>query len=146
MVRIARAFFPELDGIPLKIGLARGAYGYASLEEPAIWLNPRRLSYQTISHELIHLLQVRGEIPKGERSCDLYSLARDKLLVDAAPVYLEIPEVLVTEDGGLQPGASRLLHETAVEALERRAAGERRYIRWFEKQVASEAGSIAVQE
>jgi len=136
MVRFSLRFFPELDGTGLRIGLARGAHGYASLEEPAIWLNPRGLSYQTIAHELVHLLQARGLVPMGERSCDVYSLARDRLLVDAAPVYVDIPDAFATAGGGLRPGAARLLHETAREAISRREAGQRQYIRWFEKRLA----------
>ena len=135
MVRVALAYFPELREVSLRVGLARGAHGYASLDEPAIWLNPRRLSYQTISHELVHLLQGCGQVPKGERSCDLYSLARDTMLVDAAPVYLTIPEALVTPDGGLRSGAPRLLFETACEAIRQREAGRRQYIRWFEERI-----------
>jgi hypothetical protein len=138
MVRQAMQYFPELEGTALKLGIARGACGYASLEEPAIWLNPRGLCYQTIAHELVHLLQARGMVPMGERSCDVYSLTRDVLLVDAAPVYLQVPEILVTDRGGLRPGASRLLYETAREAIRRRAGGERQYIRWFEKRLAHE--------
>ena len=136
MVRIALSYFPELDGTGIKIGIARGAQGYASLDEPAIWLNPRGLCYQTIAHELVHLLQARGLVPGGERSCDIYSLARDRFLVDAAPVYLAIPGVLTTPGGGLRAGASRLLFATAREAICRREAGQRRYIRWFETALA----------
>jgi hypothetical protein len=139
MVRQAMQYFPELDGTALKLGIARGACGYASLDEPAIWLNPRGLCFQTIAHELVHLLQGRGLVPMGERSCDVYSLTRDLLLVDAAPVYLQVPDLLVTERGGLRPGASRLLLETAREAIRRRSGGERQYIRWFEKRLAQEA-------
>ena len=136
MVRVAMAYFPELRGISLRVGLARGAHGYASLEEPAIWLNPRRLSYQTIAHELVHLLQGLGQVPRGERSCDLYSLARDTMLVDAAPVYLTIPEAMVTSEGGLRSGVPRLLFETAREAIWQRGGGRRQYIRWFEERIA----------
>jgi hypothetical protein len=136
MVRFALQYFPELAGTQIKIGLARGAQGYASLEEPLIWLNPRGLSYQTIAHELVHLLQGRGLVPMGERSCDLYSLARDRMLVDYAPVYLEIPQTFTTDRGELRDGAAGVLHRTACEAIRRRAEGERRYIRWFEKQLA----------
>ncbi len=139
MVRFALRFFPELEGRSLKIGIARGAHGYASLEEPAIWLNPRGLSYQTIAHELVHLLQARGLVPMGERSCDVYSLARDSLLVDAAPVYLTIPDAFVTPKGGLVDGAPRILHRTAREALGLRERGERRYIRWFEQRLEAVA-------
>ncbi len=144
MVRIALGYFAELDGTPLRIGLARGAHGYASLEEPAIWLNPRGLSYQTIAHELVHLLQAKGLVPMGERSCDIYSLARDRFLVDAAPVYLSIPGALATPSGRLRDGAARMLHATALEAVRRRQAGERQYIRWFERTLAGSAGRLAI--
>jgi hypothetical protein len=144
MVRIALGYFPELEGTGIKIGIARGAQGYASLDEPAIWLNPRGLCYQTIAHELVHLLQARGLVPGGERSCDLYSLARDRFLVDAAPVYLAIPDALTTPRGGLRGGAARLLFATAREAIRRREAGERRYIRWFETALASAPLASAV--
>lgn len=145
MVRIALSYFPELDGTRIRIGIARGAQGYASLDEPAIWLNPRGLCYQTIAHELVHLLQARKLVPGGERSCDLYSLARDRFLVDAAPVYLAIPGALTTPGGGLRSGASRLLFTTAREAIRRREAGERRYIRWFEDALASAPIASAVE-
>lgn len=136
MVRFALQFFPELATTQIKVGLARGAQGYASLEEPVIWLNPRGLCYQTIAHELVHLLQGRGLVPMGERSCDLYSLARDRILVDFAPVYLKIPDTFTTSKGELREGAAGVLHRTAREAIRRRSSGERQYIRWFEKQLA----------
>lgn len=145
MVDRALDFFPELEGVPIRIGIARGAQGYASLGEPAIWLNPRGLCYQTIAHELVHLLQARGEVPLGERSCDLYSLARDLLLVDAAPVYLEMPSMLLAPRGRLTPGAARLLFDTAREAIARRQRGQRRYIQWFEREIAAKASSPATR-
>lgn len=136
MVRFARRFFPELKDVTIKVGLARGADGYASLDEPKVWLNPRHLNYQTVSHELVHLLQWKGLVPMGERSCDVYSLARSLMLVDAAPVYLKIPANLLADNGELRPGAPRLLFNTAREALQRRSNGTRQYIRWFEKAIA----------
>jgi hypothetical protein len=139
MVLFALRYFPELDGGDLKVGIARGADGYASLERPMIWLNPRGLCYQTIAHELVHLLQAQGLVPRGERSCDVYSLARDLILVDAAPVYLKIPDSLSMPKGGLRPGAAHLMHTTAREAIRKRDSGERQYIRWFEKRLAAAA-------
>jgi hypothetical protein len=139
MVLFALRYFPEVDARELRVGITRGADGYASLESPMIWLNPRGLCYQTIAHELVHLLQGQGLVPMGERSCDVYSLARDRILVDAAPVYLKIPDALSTPKGGLKDGAAFLLHSTARQAIRRRAAGERQYIRWFEKQLATAA-------
>ena len=131
-VRYVRRFFPELDDLVLKVGLTRRAAGFADLEGLTLWLNPRKLSLQTIAHELVHLLQGRGLVPGGERSCDVFALARDVSLVDAMPYYLEIPANLADREGWLRPGAARRLHDLAREAVARRSAGHRQYIRWFE--------------
>jgi hypothetical protein len=135
-VRYVRRFFPELDGLALKIGLTRTAAGLAELEGDRLWLNPNRLSLHTIAHELTHLLQGRGLVPHGERSCDLFALAREVTLVDAMPAYLRVPGVLGDQRGWLKPGVAPALHRIAVEAADRRARGERRYLRWFEDAAA----------
>jgi hypothetical protein len=134
-VRYARRFFPELDGCALRVGLTRRAAGLAEPEGQTLWLNPRKLALHTIAHELTHLLQGRRLIPSGERSCDLFALARDASLVDVLPCYLELPPGLADGRGWLRPGAGRLLHDLAREAVARRARGRRRYIRWFEEAV-----------
>jgi hypothetical protein len=94
-IEFVRAFFPELDGVTIRVGLAqkRGVLGWGSLdpERPGIWVRPRRLDHFTIAHELTHLLQARGLVPRGERACDLWALARSPLLVDAPPGYLRLP-------------------------------------------------------
>jgi hypothetical protein len=110
----------------------QAAAGFAEIEGDRLWLNPHRLSLHTIAHELTHLLQGRGLVPRGERSCDLFALARDATLVDALPYYLKVPRTLADHHGWLKPGAAALLHELAVEAKTRRMSGERRYLRWFE--------------
>jgi hypothetical protein len=135
-VRYVRRFFPELDGRPLKVGLTRSAAGFADLEGDTLWLNPNRLALHTVAHELVHLLQGRGLVPRGERSCDLFALARDPSLVDALPYYLELPASLAGPDGWLRPGVARPLHALACAAVARRAAGLRRYIAWFEVEAA----------
>jgi hypothetical protein len=131
-VRYVRRFFPELDDLALKVGLTRRAAGLAEIEGDRLWLNPNRLSLHTIAHELVHLLQGRGLVPRGERSCDLYALARDVTLVDALPYYVKVPTVLGDKQGWLRTGAAAPLHHLAREAIDRRGAGCRRYIRWFE--------------
>jgi hypothetical protein len=131
-VRYVRRFFPELEDLALTVGLTRSAQGFAELEGDRLWLNPHRLSLHTIAHELTHLLQGRRLVPHGERSCDLFALAREVTLVDALPCYLRVPAKLADERGWLKPGAAALLHELAVEAAARRKGGERRYLRWFE--------------
>jgi hypothetical protein len=135
-VRYVRRFFPELEDLRLKVGLTRTAAGLAELEGDRLWLNPNRLSLHTIAHELVHLLQGRGLVPRGERSCDLFALARDLTLVDALPFYLKVPPALGDRRGWLRPGSAAALHRLALEAVARRTRGERRYLRWFEDAAA----------
>jgi len=136
-VRYVRRFFPELDGERLKVGLTRSAAGLAELEGRKLWLNPQRLALHTIAHELVHLLQGRGLVPGGERSADLFALARDVTLVDRLPHYLEVPARLAGARGDwLRPGVAAELHRLAGQALARRAAGHRQYMAWFERAAA----------
>ena len=135
-VRQVRSFFPELDGTGIKVGLTRRAAGFAAKEEPHIWINPRRLTRHTIAHEFVHLLQFRGLIPTGERSADLYALARHPVLADDLPCYLRIPRSLATADAASRAVAPGLLYSVAVEALERRGEGLRTYLLWFEEEIS----------
>ncbi|HKQ56351.1 MAG TPA: hypothetical protein VJY35_00670 [Candidatus Eisenbacteria bacterium] len=139
---LVRAFFPELDGITVRVGLAqkRGVLGWGSLdpERPGVWVRPRRLSTFTIAHELVHLLQARGLVPHGERACDLYALARSPLLVDAPPGYLRLPRTLRYQRT-LSPADAARLHRAACRALEDRARGKRDYLKRFEREIAAGA-------
>jgi hypothetical protein len=139
-IDFVRYFFPELEGITVRVGLAKkpGVLGWGSLdpERPGIWIRPRRLEYFTIAHELTHLLQARGVVPRGERACDLWALARTPLVIDTPPGYLRMPRVLrkkkVTADE-----AARLC-DVARRAIEARIAGDRRYLKRFEEEIAVE--------
>ena len=136
-LEFVRRFFPELDGITIRVGLAlkRGILGWGSLdpERPGVWVRPRRLDYFTVAHEFTHLLQARELVPRGERSCDLWALARSPLLVDHPPGYLKLP--MRWRRGKLTSEAAQALCTLAREALAARAAGERRYLARFEREV-----------
>jgi len=97
-LEFARRFFPELEGVNIRVGLAqkRGVLGWGSLdpERPGVWVRPRQLQLFTIAHEYTHLLQARGLVPRGERQCDLWALARSPLLIDSPPNYLKLPRSL----------------------------------------------------
>lgn len=135
LIRQVRGFFPELDGCSIRVGLTRSAAGFAAKEELCIWVNPYRLSLHTIAHELVHLLQFRGDLPQGERAADLFALARHPVLADDAPCYLRVPRSLANASGTARPRALSLLHGVAAEAVRRREAGLRTYLQWFEEEL-----------
>lgn len=136
-IEAARKHFPELEGVTIRVGLAqkRGVLGWGSLdpERPGVWIRPRRTYLFTIAHEFTHLLQARGLVPRGERSCDLFALARSSMLVDHAPSYLRLPRALRRPK--LKPEQAQLLTDCARRALAARDAGDRQYLKTFERMV-----------
>jgi hypothetical protein len=137
-----RRFFPELRDRTLCVGLTRVACGMAVPGGSEIWFNPSRISYHTIAHELIHLLQGTGDIPRGERSCDLYALARHWTLNDRPPFYLRVPESLTVANGTLASVYGRWFYDVAREAIELRRKGLRTYIAYFEQTVAARVAAL----
>jgi len=135
-IEFVRSFFPELDGITVRVGIARkrGVLGWGSLDpdQPGIWVRPRRLDHFTIAHELTHLLQARGLVPRGERACDLYALARTPLVADHPPSYLRLPAAL-RRLRRLLPQQAATLTTLARQAIEARTQGDRRYLKRFEE-------------
>lgn len=135
-VNYVRRYFPELDGETVKLGLTRAAAGMAVPGGNEVWLNPARVSYHTIAHEFIHLLQRRDlGIPQGERSCDVFSLARHWTLNDVAPSYVRVPRTLADPDARLRDADARLVFDVASEAVRRRESGLRNYIAFFESRL-----------
>lgn len=142
-VRYVLRYFPEFSGKRIKVGLTRAASGMAVPGGFEIWLNPSRITHHTIAHELVHLLQrAGGRVPQGERSCDLFSLARHWTLNDVSPSYVRIPARLVASDGTLPPATAQAVYDTAVRALDLRGKGVRRYIAWFEERLRAAAEGI----
>lgn len=139
-LEFVRRFFPEMDGITVRVGLAqkRGILGWGSLDpdQPGIWVRPRKTDSFTVAHEFTHLLQARRLVPGGERACDLWALARSPLLIDKAPGYLRLPRGLRL--ARMTPWMSSMLHAAALRALAARASGDRRYLMRFEQEVAAE--------
>jgi hypothetical protein len=136
-VEYVRRYFPELDGETITVGLTRSASGMAIPGGTRIWLNPSRLSYHTIAHELIHLLQTRDlGIPCGERACDVFSLARHWTLNDDRPSYIRVPREMLDVHGRLADHPARVVFEVAHEAVVRRRGGMRKYLSFFEAELA----------
>jgi hypothetical protein len=143
-LEFARRFFPELADVTIHVGLAqkRGVLGWGSLdpERPGVWVRPRRLHLFTIAHEFTHLLQARDLVPRGERSCDLFALARSPLLIDHAPGYLKLPRAF-RRGRRPTPTQAQQLHVAAKRALAARDEGDRRYLLNFERGLARDYGA-----
>lgn len=133
--KIERAYmeFPELSKHPVLFGITwkRGIDGYAVIEDFCIRLNISRrtgTSYNTIGHELTHLLQKPGLgiVPSGEVQCDIWTLARSELFVDEMPSYLDVHPC--TEQSWKQH--ARTVRKFCIRAIEVRRFN-RRYIVWL---------------
>lgn len=136
-VEYVRRYFPELDGETITIGITKAASGMAIPGGKRIWLNPSRLSYHTISHELMHLLQCRDlGIPAGEKACDVFSLARHWTLNDERPSYVRFPRRIVDEKGRISEESAKLIFAVARESVIERSNGLRNYISFFECELA----------
>ena len=140
--------FPELRNLEVRIGHTRTKLGVAfiptRLRLPLyIRLRVRGLTYNTIGHELTHLLQGLTKLPPpdgspawdplpgGETQCDIWTLARSELFCDDAPTYLRMPRA-VRDNWRHYAGQVRSL---CVEAIRQRPV-HRTYIRWLESRIA----------
>jgi hypothetical protein len=150
MIERSLRHFPELNGKTITVGYTRAHLGSASLCYQAgkeirliIRLKVRKLSYQTIGHELTHLVQglshgerrVRSSglaqnIPCGEKQCDIWTLARDRLFCDDAPTYLRLPRVM--REHWLEYAED--IRQLCIAAIEKRKS-HRLYIRWLESEI-----------
>lgn len=141
LISVARevaAHFPEL-GPEVRLDLLPSSYRVRGLAFPRE--RPPRIAVRahtrtpvalqaTLAHELVHLLQhPLGPVPGGERSCDLYALARVGARYPYPPFYLRLPREAARE----WPRWAAAAQELAQRALRERAQGERRYIVAFER-------------
>lgn len=148
-IRRLHPYFPEMTE-KITIGLTRSYDGLAFQSDEGtvkLMLDVRKArngdykapTYWTIAHELMHLAQFNTkEIPAGERACDLHALARlPPRFADDSPSYLVIP-------GRIRKAWSkdhaRVAHRLAIQALEKRRAGLRSYICWWEKRFEAAIG------
>jgi hypothetical protein len=150
MLQRALRRFPELGGKAITVGYTTAHLGSAVVpqrEEAAknltIRLKVKRLTYQTIGHEMTHLLQGLSKIqmkagrrqrvepiPYGEKQCDIWTLARSRLFCDDAPTYLRLPRA-VRENW---PDYSQSVRRLCIAALEKRKS-HRLYIQWLEARI-----------
>lgn len=150
MIERALCHFPELHGKTITVGLTRKHLGSASISYRAgtvsrliIRLRVRKVSYQTIGHELTHLVQglrdgdqstqgasPRSRIPSGEKQCDIWTLARHPLFCDDPPTYLRLPPIVRDQ----WPRYADSVRALCLAAIEKRPS-HRFYIRWLESEI-----------
>jgi hypothetical protein len=148
MIARSLRYFPELRGQSITVGFTRVHLGSAVMQQKSntdarliIRLKIRKLTYQTIGHELTHLVQglsltqqPRGHerIPAGEPQCDIWTLARHELFCDDAPTYIRMP-ALIREHW---PDYAAAVRRLCLAAIEKRRA-LRTYIRWLEAEIGA---------
>jgi hypothetical protein len=150
MIERSLAHFPELKGHIITVGYTRKHLGSATviyrkgvISGLAIRLKVRKLTHQTIGHELTHLLQGlahahrssarsadAAKIPSGEKQCDIWTLARHELFCDDAPTYLRLPRVMRES----WPAYTAAVRALCIRAIDKRKS-HRRYIQWLEAEV-----------
>lgn len=150
MIERSLALFPELKNITITVGYTRKHLGSATVVyrrgnilQLIIRLRVRKVSYQTIGHELTHLVQglAHGNrskspsvdpagIPSGEQQCDIWTLARDPLFCDEPPTYIKMPRSIRER----WPDYAHRVRDLCIAAIEKRPT-QRLYIRWLETEL-----------
>jgi hypothetical protein len=150
MIEHSLRYFPELQNSTITVGYTRKHLGSTTviyrkgiISRLIIRLKVRKLTYQTIGHELTHLIQGLGRgnlsapratdpdrIPTGETQCDIWTLARDLLFCDDPPTYIKMPRIM--RERWLDYAES--VRELCIAAIEKRHT-QRQYIRWLEQEI-----------
>jgi hypothetical protein len=161
MIARSLPYFPELNGRTITVGYTRKHLGSASIiyrrgeiARLIIRLKVRKLTYQTIGHELTHLAQAlargdgsqfdsvdRQKIPSGEKQCDIWTLARHELFCDDPPTYIKIPRIMRERWLDYAEPVRRL----CIAAIEKRST-QRLYIQWLETSLGKLAEAPPLQK
>jgi hypothetical protein len=161
MIAHSLPHFPELNGRMITLGYTRRHLGSASIiyrrgqiARLIIRLKVRKLSYQTIGHELTHLVQALAlrdrssmdsvdlpEIPSGEKQCDIWTLARHELFCDDPPTYIKMPRIMRERWLDYAEPVRRL----CIAAIQKRST-QRLYIQWLETEAAKLTKALPQQK
>ena len=150
MIEQSLRYFPELQDSTIAVGYTRKHLGSATvvyrtgiISRLIVRFKVRKLTYQTIGHELTHLIQGLGRgnltapraidpdrIPSGETQCDIWTLARDPLFCDDPPTYIKMPRIMREH----WPDYAETVRNLCIAAIEKRHT-QRQYIRWLEQEI-----------
>lgn len=160
MIERSLELFPELKNIPITVGYTRKHLGSATviyrkghISQLIIRLKVRKVTYQTIGHELTHLIQglAHGDrsksrsadperIPSGEQQCDIWTLARDPLFCDDPPTYIRMPRSIRER----WPDYAYQVRDLCIAAIEKRHT-QRLYIQWLENELGKLAKASPIK-
>jgi hypothetical protein len=161
MIEHSLQLFPELQDTIITVGYTRKHLGSATvvyrkgvIMRLIIRLKVRKVTYQTIGHELTHLTQglAHGDrsrsraadpakVPSGETQCDIWTLARDPLFCDDPPTYIKMPRLIRDH----WPDYANQVRDLCIAAIERRHT-QRFYIRWLEAELRKLANTPRAKE
>ena len=150
MIERSLQLFPELEDAPITVGYTRKHLGSATIvyrkgmiTQMIIRVRARKVTFQTIGHELTHLIQglVHGDrsrsrsagpakVPSGEQQCDIWTLARDPLFCDDPPTYIKMPRSIREH----WPEYAAEVRRLCIAAIAKRPT-HRLYIRWLEAEL-----------
>ena len=150
MIGRSLLLFPELKDTTITVGYTRKHLGSATVVyrkgiilRLIIRLKVRNVTYQTIGHELTHLIQGlahgdrsksrfigRAKVPSGETQCDIWTLARDPLFCDDPPTYIKMPRQIRNR----WPDYAHQVRDLCIAAIDKRQT-QRFYIRWLEDEL-----------
>jgi len=154
MIDRSLTHFPELNGQAITVGVTRKHLGSATvvyrkgeIMKMIIRLRVRKVTYQTIGHELTHLVQglTHGDrarkadpshIPSGEKQCDVWTLARHPLFCDDPPTYIKMPRAMRANWFDYADG----VRDLCIAAIAKRQT-HRQYLRWLESEIHRLAAS-----
>jgi len=127
--------FPELNPKEIKFSYTKNFACAMTLKATEgrfnIGYNPKYpLFYHVLGHELMHFAQEFGDVPHGEKSCDVYTLARSELFTDRPPGYLPIPSAIIDN----WPYYAIDIRNLCIQAIEVRKTNKQ-YIKWVTKEI-----------
>ena len=127
--------FPELNPKEIKFSYTKHIACAMTLKATEdkfnIGYNPQYdLYYYAIAHELMHFAQLFGDVPHGEKSCDVYTFARSELFTDRPPAYIPMSDTIKFHWSEYAAEVRQL----CIQAIEVRKTNKQ-YIKWVTKEI-----------
>lgn len=139
-LRTVLELFPELEAERIEVGLFTMPFTSMCAKTDMkdrikLGYHPGYpITYYVLGHELTHFVQHLDEeetgikIPYGEAQCDVWTIARDELFLDAPPHYLHLSRGV----SGNWALCAHQVRRLCIDAINAREKGRRHYLRSLE--------------